>query len=232
MPVNEFDQPVGESLDWAPRTAAPIEAMVGTHVRLVPLSARHAEDLWQSLVLDSPDSLWTYLFSGPFERTDVGRQAFDEYVEAIEANPDFEAYCVELDGKALGHACLMRDVPTMGVIEVGNIALGERLQRTTAATEMIYLLARNVFEVRGYRRFEWKCDSFNEPSRRAAERFGFSYEGRFRQAVVYKGRNRDTDWFAMTDSDWHTRLRAAYDAWLEPTNFDADGNQLSRLRTT
>lgn len=122
----------------------------------------------------------------------------------------------------------MRAAPDHGCVEVGAIIYGPALQRTVAATEAMYLLARHVFENLGYRRYEWKCDAANEPSQRAASRLGFSYEGRFRKAVVYKGRSRDTDWFSMLDAEW-PRLRTAYDAWLDPANFDDQGGQRARL---
>lgn len=227
--TNGFGQPVGEQVPWTPKTAreeAP--ELAGRYVTLRPMTRADTPQLWSALVEASPASLWTYLFSGPFERSAAGRQAFAAYVDSIVANDAMIPFALIVGGKAVGHACLMRDDPTMGVIEVGNIAYGAALQRTTAATEMIYLLASYVFGDLGYRRLEWKCDSLNEPSRRAAARFGFAYEGRFRQAVVYKGRNRDTDWFAMIDRDW-PRIEEAYLAWLAPENFDETGVQRTPL---
>ena len=128
----------------------------------------------------------------------------------------------------MGFCSLMRIDPVMGSIEVGGIAFGRQLQRSRAATEAMALLMRHAFDDLGHRRYEWKCDSLNAPSRRAAIRLGFIWEGRFRNAVVYKGRNRDTDWFSITDAEW-PRLRAAHEAWLDPANFDANGHQLTRL---
>ncbi len=122
----------------------------------------------------------------------------------------------------------MRIDAAAGSIEIGSIQYGDSLVRTRAATEAMYLLGRHVFEDLGYRRYEWKCDCLNEPSRAAARRLGFTYEGRFRQATVYRGRNRDTDWFSITDAEW-PRLRAAYDVWLAPENFDQDGQQRRSL---
>jgi RimJ/RimL family protein N-acetyltransferase len=124
----------------------------------------------------------------------------------------------------------MRIDPTMGAIEIGHITMSPRLQRTRMATEMLALFMRRVFDELGYRRFEWKCDALNAPSRRAAERFGFTFEGIFRQAVVYKGRNRDTAWYSIVDHEWPA-LKAAYERWLNPQNFDAAGQQIERLRT-
>ncbi|HET7684384.1 MAG TPA: GNAT family protein [Marmoricola sp.] len=216
--------PVGEPVDWSPR--APVEpvTLAGRTVRLEPLTTAHTDDLWQSLVADSPPQLWTYLFSGPF----TDRAAFGEYVASVVGKPDMAAMAVLVDGVALGHACLMRCEPAHGVVEVGNIALGARLQRTTAATEAMYLLARHVFDDLGYRRYEWKCDSLNEPSRRAALRLGFTYEGRFRNAVVYKGRNRDTDWFSIIHAEWPV-VRERLESWLATDNFDETGGQLRSL---
>jgi RimJ/RimL family protein N-acetyltransferase len=131
---------------------------------------------------------------------------------------------------AQGLASLMRIDAVQGCVEIGAIIWSRRLQRTRAATEALALVARHVFDDLGYRRLEWKCDSLNEPSRAAAARLGFTYEGRFRQAMVYQGRNRDTDWFSIVDAEWPT-LRAAYDAWLDPSNFDAEGDQRQRLST-
>ena len=153
-----------------------------------------------------------------------------ELLAARIADPNFVSFgIVPLDlGRAAGRASYMRIDPAQGSIEVGSIQYGAALARTRAATEAMYLLARHAFEDLGYRRYEWKCDSLNEPSRAAARRLGFTYEGRFRQAMVYRGRNRDTDWFSITDAEW-PRLRTAYDAWLDPANFDADGRQQQSL---
>jgi RimJ/RimL family protein N-acetyltransferase len=223
---NELGQPVGEPVPgWTPRQPVRPVTLTGRTVALEPLSTAHADDLFHCLVEESPPRLWTYLFSGPF----ADRASFDAYLQAVVDDPTMAAMAVVVDGVAAGHECLLRCDPRHGSVEVGNIALGARLQRTTAATEAAYLLMRHVFDDLGYRRYEWKCDSLNEPSRRAARRFGFRYEGRFRKAVVYKGRNRDTDWFAVTDDDWAS-LREAYETWLEPGNFDERGRQRAPLR--
>jgi RimJ/RimL family protein N-acetyltransferase len=223
--MNELGQPVGEPLLWTPGPPVEPVALVGRTVRLEPLTTAHTGDLWRSLVMESPPQLWTYLFSGPF----IDRAEFGQYVESVADNHDLAALAVMVDDVALGHACLMRCQPTHGVVEVGNIALGAGLQRTTAATEAMYLLARHVFEDLGYRRYEWKCDSLNEPSRRAAQRLGFRYEGRFRNAVVYKGRNRDTDWFSITDAEWPP-ARECLETWLDADNFDEAGKQRRALK--
>lgn len=224
--LNDHDQPVGEPVQgWTPRQPTRSVTLMGRTVRLEPMTMAHADDLHRALVEDSGPQLWTYLSSGPFE----GRQDFDAYLRSVVDNPGMGAMAVVVDGTALGHECLIRNDPEHGCVEVGNIALGEALQRTTAATEAAWLLMRHVFDELGYRRYEWKCDSLNERSRRAALRLGFSYEGRFRNAVVYKGRNRDTDWFSVIDTEW-PRLRASYEAWLAPANFDEQGRQRRPLQ--
>jgi RimJ/RimL family protein N-acetyltransferase len=171
------------------------------------------------------DALWTYLPFGPFAN-------FDEFLPLLvqfEAAKDPHFYTILAGhGAPLGIASLMRIKPKEGSIEVGGIAYSPALQRTPAATEAMSLLMAYAFEDLGYRRYEWKCDALNAPSRRAAERLGFSFEGVFRQALVYKGRNRDTAWFSITDGEW-PRLKAAQEAWLKPENFDDEGRQKSKL---
>jgi RimJ/RimL family protein N-acetyltransferase len=170
----------------------------------------------------APDpSIWDYLGYGPFE----SQSAFERVLRYFERSEDlFFTFCPVPEERPCGVASYMRIEPEHGVIEIGNIWLGTDLQRTTAATEGIYLLAANAFDTLGYRRLEWKCDALNERSRRAAERFGFTFEGVFRQHMVVKNRNRDTAWFAITDDEW-PRLREAYEAWLDPDNFDEHGGQ-------
>jgi len=223
---NQHGQPIGDPVPgWTPRQPTGPVTLVGRTVRLEPLTMDHADDLFTALVEESDPRLWTYLTSGPFD----DRDSFGGYLQSVVADPGMAAMAAVVDGTALGHECLMRNDPVHGSVEVGNIALGETLQRTTAATEAAFLLMRHVFDELGYRRYEWKCDSLNAPSRQAALRLGFGYEGRFRNAVVYKGRNRDTDWFSVTDAEW-PRLRASYEAWLEPANFDDRGHQRQPLR--
>jgi RimJ/RimL family protein N-acetyltransferase len=186
--------------------------------------ARHATDLFSAS--EGAPAIWDYLAYGPFENERV----FTDWLKdrAASDDPLFYAVLDLASGQARGMASLMRIVPEHGVIEVGHIWFAPVLQRTRQATEAIYLLARHAFDDLGYRRFEWKCDSLNEPSRRAAERFGFVFEGVFRQHMVVKGRNRDTAWYAITDGEWPSR-RAAFEAWLSPDNFEPDGRQRRSL---
>lgn len=225
--TNELGQPIGEPVTgWTPRERPPRTAMVGRYCRIEPLDAgRHAAQLHAANAVDLDGRMWTYLFTGPYESAETYR-AWAEGA-ATSADPLFHAI-VDRDGKAVGVAAFMRIDATMGVIEVGNIAYSPSLQRTPAATEVMYLMMRRAFDELGYRRYEWKCDALNAPSRAAAERLGFRYEGLFRQALVYKGRNRDTAWYSIIDQEWPAR-RAAFEAWLDPANFDADGRQVRPL---
>lgn len=200
--------------------------MPGRFCRLEPLDpARHATDLFEAFSLDRSGAMWTYLPYGPFE-------GFEAYVGWMKSaclgdDPLFFAIIDSSSGRAVGVASFMRIDPAMGVIEVGHLGFSPRLQRTPAATEAMYLMMRRAFEL-GYRRYEWKCDSLNAPSRAAALRLGFAYEGLFRQAVVVKGRNRDTAWYSVIDAEWPA-LRDAFERWLAPANFDAQGAQRQRL---
>jgi len=209
------DQPVGPVVDAAPAQkpgAAVLEGRFGRLERLDP--ARHAADLWRAFGAD--DRLWTYMFYGPF--ADAG--VFSNFLEKIAALQEQIYYAVvDRDGRAAGWAALMEMRPQARVIEVGSIVYAPALQRTALATEAQYLLARYVFETLGHRRYEWKCDALNAASRRAALRFGFTFEGIFRQHMIIKGRSRDTAWFAMLYSEW-PRARAAFERWLQPENFD------------
>ena len=166
--------------------------------------------------------MWQYLFEGPF----ADRAAFDLHLRRIAASEDplFLAILDNATGSAVGYASYMRIEPVHRVIEVGSILYTPRLQQTTLATEAMYLMARHVFEDLGYRRYEWKCNALNAPSRRAALRFGFTFEGVFRQHMIVKGRNRDTAWFSMLNSEWPAR-KANFERWLDPSNFGADGRQ-------
>ena len=224
MRENEFGQPVGDDLAWTPPApVGPVE-LQGGHCRLVPLAEEHAPALFQELCVDSPPETWTYLPVGPFAEV----EEMVAHVRRLQETAGMTPFAILLpDGRAVGVATYLRDEPVHGCVEVGFITMGTTLQRTTASTEAQVLMARHVFEL-GYRRYEWKCDSLNEPSRRAAVRLGFAFEGVFRQAQVVKGRNRDTAWYAVTDGDW-PRVAAAYDAWLAPTNFDGEGGQLAAL---
>ena len=225
---NDFGQPIGDALpDWKAPPVPPHVPLTGRYCRLVPLdAARHARDLFDALCEDRAGERWTYKFHGPYRDF----AAYEEWCTEAQASRDPQFYAVvdANDGRATGSAAYMRIEPRHGVIEVGNIYLAPRLAKTRAATEAIYLFLANAFGL-GYRRFEWKCDSCNLPSRTAATRFGFTYEGLFRQAIVNKGRNRDTTWFAIIDRDWKRGLQDAYRQWLDPGNFDAAGRQKLRL---
>lgn len=228
MTTNAFGQVVGEHLqEWSPPDYPVRVAVQGARVELVPLSwAEHGTALFEELEV-APDSIWTYMTFGPFR--DLGE--FEAALRQLDDYPQVIPYALVVDGRPLGFACYLRIKPEQGVIEVGSIVLSPRLQRTTEATEALYLMIRHAFDI-GYRRVEWKCDDLNTPSRTAAERLGFAYEGTFRQATHYKGRNRDTAWYAMIDRDW-PRLDQAFRQWLEPDNFDAAGAQkraLSEIR--
>jgi RimJ/RimL family protein N-acetyltransferase len=172
------------------------------------------------------EGLWMYLWDGPF----ASEAAFldDLARKAVSEDPFFYAIVERASGRAVGYASYLRIMPRDRVIEVGSILFTPALQRTRAATEAMYLMARHAFDGLGYRRYEWKCNALNAPSRRAAARFGFQFEGIFRQHMIVKGRSRDTAWFAMLDRDWPA-IRAAYEAWLDPANFDADGRQRTPL---
>jgi RimJ/RimL family protein N-acetyltransferase len=185
---------------------------------------RHATALFSSIAGES--ELWKHLAYGPFATQAV----FTTWLRdrAVSDDPLFYAIVDRAAGEARGMASYLRMEPQHGVIEIGHIWFAPALQRTRQATEAIYLLARHAFDELGYRRLEWKCDSLNTPSRRAAERFGFVFEGVFRQHMVVKGRNRDTAWYSMTDGEWPSR-RAAFQAWLTPGNFDEEGRQRRSL---
>lgn len=225
---NEFMQPVGLPVaDWHGAKQPARVNLTGNYVRLEPVDAnRHAEDL-HAAYLDAKDaSAWTYL---SIERSDTF-DAYRKHVETISTHDDPLHFAVIdlASGKAVGTLSLMRIDSRQGVIEVGHVAYSPRLQRTRLATEALYLLMHYVFDQLGYRRFEWKCDALNQPSRSAALRNGFRFEGVFRQAMVYKGRTRDTAWFSIIDSEWPA-LRDCYQRWLDPKNFSAEGIQIERL---
>ncbi len=198
----------------------------GRYARLEPLDpVRHAADLLASARAEGAADRFRYLF----EEAPADQAAFDAWIEkaAAGADPLFFAVIDKRTGRAEGRQSLMRIDPVHGVIEIGNILWGPAIARSRVATEALFLFAQYAFAL-GYRRFEWKCNNLNEPSKRAAERFGFSFEGIFRQHMVVKGQNRDTAWFAMIDQDW-PRLKAGYENWLEPGNFDAAGQQRRKL---
>jgi RimJ/RimL family protein N-acetyltransferase len=226
--VNGFGQPIGAAVpDWTARLPPPRTPMTGRHVIVEPVSpGKHAHGLYRAY-REAPDGRdWTYLF---VERPE-GEEAFQAYVQRMSESPDPMHHAIVdiVTGQALGTAAFMRIERAHGVIEVGSIAYAPALKRTRGATEAMYLMMRRAFDELGYRRYEWKCDRLNAPSRAAAVRHGFTFEGIFRKAIVYKGRSRDTAWYAITDEDW-PRVRAAFEAWLAPDNFDRHGRQLRRL---
>jgi len=201
----------------------------GRYARLEPLSSAHAEGLYEASSGGSAAQRFAFLPAHP----PSGIADMLAWIEqAAEAEDRIYAAVVELaSGAALGRQSLMRFVPEHGVIEIGDILWGPRMARTRTATEALYLAARYVFDDLGYRRFEWKCNDLNAPSKKAALRFGFAFEGVFRQHMWVKGVNRDTAWFAMLDRDW-PRMRGEYQRWLDPTNFDAQGIQRSALNVS
>jgi len=190
------------------------------------VAPRHSADLYQAFSEDREGRIWAYLPYGPFDTL----EDFEAWMSAtvFGHDPQFYAFVSKATGRALGLAALMRIDPNHGVMEVGHINMSPTLQRTRAATEGLYLLMTHAMETLGYRRFEWKCNALNAASRRAAERYGFTFEGIFRQAHVFKGRNRDTAWYSFLDIEWPT-IRAGFEAWLDPQNFDAQGLQIKTL---
>lgn len=220
------DQPVGDLVPgWTPRPPAVAVRLAGSSVELEPLATTHAPPLYDELCDEASRSLWTYRPTDP--PADVAAMT-DLVVAHLEAPGMETMVIVPRGGRPSGMVSFMRIDPAFGQVEVAGVLFGRSLQRTRAATEAIHLLMRHAFDTLGYRRFEWKCDSLNEPSRRAAARLGFTYEGRFRHHMVVKGRNRDTDWFSVTDAEW-PQVRQAHEQWLDPANFDDAGRQLASL---
>ena len=228
MRINELGQPIGDALpDFQPGDLPNLERIEGQYVIIERLSKeKHGADLYEVYGPDSPADMWTYLFQNPAPNQTGWSQKLDQMLAA----QDRLHYAIvdKESGKALGTFALMRIDRNNRVIEVGAVTYSPKLKRTRLATEAQYLLARYVFEDLEYRRYEWKCDSLNQPSSRAAERLGFTYEGRFRQAVVYKERNRDTDWLSMIDKDWPA-VKSRLEKWLSPDNFDEKGQQIKAL---
>lgn len=221
MSEKRFGDPVP---DWVVPSRPTMAPLTGRYARLVRLDAdTHAADLHRANSAD--DAIWDYLPYGPFSSA----AAYHRWARQVTSGDDPLFYAVQSveTGHFCGVASYLRITPDMGTIEVGHINFAPELQRSRAATEALFLMMQWAFDA-GYRRFEWKCDALNIPSRRAAQRLGFSYEGTFRQAAIVKGRNRDTAWFACIDSEWPA-LREAYRAWLDPSNFRADGQQVERL---
>jgi RimJ/RimL family protein N-acetyltransferase len=226
--ANALGQPVGPPVPgWTPRALPPATPMVGRFCRVEPLDvARHAGALFRANAADRDGRNWTYLSIEP-PRDEAAYRAYLA-VHAAGRDPMVHAIVEGESGEPVGLASFMRIDPVAGSIEVGHINFSPRLQRRPAATEAMALMMARVFDELGYRRYEWKCDSLNAPSRAAAERLGFRFEGIFRQALVVKDRNRDTAWYSVIDSEWPL-LKRAFAAWLDPSNFDAAGRQRASL---
>ena len=225
---NESGQPIGAPMaNWVGRPRPPHTPMTGRYCRVEPLRPdAHGEHLYQAYTADVNRQNWTYLPYGPFA-------SCDDFVawlktDCIHADPLFHTIVDLATELPVGLASYLRIEPSSGVIEVGHIHYSPRLQRTSAATEVMFLMMSRVFDELGYRRYEWKCDALNEPSRHAAMRLGFSFEGIFRQATIYKGRSRDTAWYSILDQEWPP-LKQAYQEWLSPDNHDSQGKQKRQL---
>lgn len=223
----EFDEHgnrMGISVPGGPAESVVPEVLTGTRVRLEPLDAdQHAADLYSAY--EGHDQLWTYMPQGPFASV----EEYSSWVNGVEhrADPMFFAIVDQETNQAVGVASYLRNDVAARSVEVGWITFSPQLQRTAGATEAMYLMMRNAFD-RGYRRYEWKCNALNDASKDAAERLGMTFEGVFRQATVVKGRNRDTAWFALLDSDWPD-VKRALEGWLAPSNFDMAGVQITSL---
>ena len=228
MKINELGQPIGDALpNFKPGDLPKMERLEGRYVIVECLSKdKHGADLYEVYGPDSPADMWTYLFQNPVQSQEEWSALLDQMLTAQDRF--YYAIVDKESGKALGTFALMRINRGSRVNEVGSVTYSPQLKRTRLATEAQYLLARYVFEELEYRRYEWKCDALNQPSRYAAERLGFIYEGTFRQAVVYKGRNRDTDWLAMIDKAWPA-VKIRLEKWLSPDNFDENGQQIKAL---
>lgn len=226
--TNEHKQPIGDPMPegWKPPKIPPRQTLEGRDARIEPLEAeKHAAQLWDASQHDSTGEGWTYMGYGPFESV----EALQAWVEQASqsADPLFFAFIDKASEKAVGWGTFMRINTADATVEVGNIWMSPLLQRTRIATEVMHLMMKQAFAL-GYRRYEWKCDAFNKPSRRAAERLGFTYEGTFRQATHYKGRTRDTAWYSVIDHEWPA-ISATQSTWLDQENFNADGQQRQSL---
>lgn len=229
MKTNQFNQPIGQPVDGWEGCAPPDKVVLtGLFCRVESLDfSVHTDDLFDAYHAIPDMGDWTYLARDFFE----SKKEFKAYIQEILTRSDAKFYAI-IDlktNKAVGLFALMRIDTKNGVVEVGNIIFSSLLKRTTASTEAQYLLMHYVFETLKYRRYEWKCDSLNKASKQAALRLGFSFEGVFRQAIVYKGRNRDTAWFSIIDSEW-AQLKQSFINWLSPNNFDAEGHQIKSLK--
>lgn len=225
---SELGLPIGFPIEnWRPCPLPPRSTMEGKYCRVEILDAdKHAEDLYSAYMKDIEGRIWTYLAYGPFDQ-------FEEYLAWMKKtclgnDPLFHAIIDLKTNKAIGVASFLRIEPNVGVIEVGHINYSPLLQKTPIATEAMFLMMRRVFDELGYRRYEWKCDSLNARSRKAAVRLGFMYEGIFRQATIYKARNRDTAWYSIIDREW-PEMKKAFEEWLDAENFDANDQQKKSL---
>ena len=221
--LNVLGQPVGFVVpNWSPPKFPPYQVMEGRFCKVAPLVPdRDAASLYEANSLDKDGRMWTYLPYGPFASFDLYRSWLR--VSVLTSDPQFYAIIDNITQQAVGIAAYLRIDPKNGSIEVGHLNFSPRLQKTPIATEAMYLMMKQAFEL-GYRRYEWKCNALNKPSRKAAQRLGLSYEGVFRQATVSKGRNRDTAWYAAIDEEWPA-LQAAFEQWLAVSNFDEQGKQ-------
>lgn len=224
--MNETQRPIGQPAQATAAKRPERRISAGRFVTLVPLDPSHADDLFKVAGGVENAWAWDYMPDGPFPEPEPFRNHIAS--KAASEDPLFYAIQDNRSGSVVGHATLMRIDTVNRVIETGNIMFSPTMQRTPGATESMYLLARYVFDDLGYRRYEWKCNALNAPSRRAAERLGFTFEGEFRQHMIVKGRNRDTAWFSMLDSEWPT-VKRGFEAWLAPGNFDNEGRQKQAL---
>ena len=229
MPLNHYQQEVGPSLaDASPGKVPDVALLEGRYCSVEHLTvAEHYKDILDFYFTNQILSDWTYMYADPFESEEAVRQCLEDYEQS--QNPYFFAIRDKASGKVLGTFSLMAITPKNRSVEMGRVILAPVLQKTRAATEAQYLLMKYVFEDLNYRRYEWKCDSLNRPSANAAMRLGFTYEGRFRNHAIYKGRSRDTDWFSIIDSEWPA-LKKRFENWLDPENFDEKGQQKHSLR--
>ena len=223
---NVEDRPKGPEVPTAPVLHPYPMILEGHFVTAVPLALSHAGDLFEAIGGSEKVALWDYMLTGPYPIF----QPFHDHVarNALSSDLCFFTVLDKTTGKAIGYFSLMSIDPENRSIEIGHVIFSPKLQRTPAATEVIYLVTRAVFENFGYRRYVWKCNNLNAPSKRAAERLGFTAEGVFRQHMICKGRNRDTAWFSMLDIEWPT-VKSAFEAWLDPSNFDEQGQQRTGL---
>jgi len=227
---NDHNQNIGLAVDhWHACEKPPRTTMNGQYCKLELFDLeQHTQGLFTSFLLDSDDQNWTYLPYGPFTNDEDFRSWCSD--QCVGDDPLFHTIIDLTTGRLCGLASYLRITPEVGVVEVGHIHFSPLIQGKRQATEAMYLMMRRVFDELGYRRYEWKCDALNAPSCRAAQRFGFRFEGIFRQATMYKGRNRDTAWFAITDEEWPA-MRVDFEDWLAADNFDSAGQQIRRLNT-